>query len=66
MEEDLYRAAHEPIDEIIKTIKTIKFGYKNCKDCRLECVERDAPNKDNLPLSFNTMKYRGKCNPKEI
>lgn len=44
----------------------IKFGYKNCKDCRLECVERDAPNKDNLPLSFNTMKYRGKCKPREI
>ena len=60
MSVDLYLAAQEPIDEIIK------FIYKNCKDCRLKCVKRDAPNKDNLPLSFNTKKYRGQCSPRKM
>lgn len=43
--------------------RQVRFYYKNCSICRLDCVERDTPNKDNLPLSLDTRKYRGQCKP---
>lgn len=42
-----------------------EFKWKRCKECRLDCVERDAANKDGLELSLDTKKFRGRCRPKE-